>query len=88
MSLEEVRTKYRKEAMRRLMAIEHLRLGREGPLTKGFELPGSAQAKLAALAPGRADPYAAADTRLCAVLDRINNTVRIYIYIVCVYMLE
>lgn len=74
MSPEEVRRKFRKEAIRRLLAVEHLRFGREGPLTKGFDMPGSAHAKLAALHPEFKDPHAAADAQLSRTLDRINRT--------------
>lgn len=74
MSADEVRRKFRKEAMRRLLAVEHLRFGREGPLLKGFDLPNSAHAKLTALDAGYKDPYAAADNQVGPVLERINRS--------------
>ena len=72
--LEQVRRKFRKDAVQRLLSLERLRHGQDGPLTMGFDLPNSARTRLTALDPRYIDPYTSADGKLSHVLDQINFT--------------
>jgi hypothetical protein len=71
---EEIRRKFREEALARLLAAENIRFGLDGPLLKGFDIPNSAHARLKKLDPSHKDPHAAADAKLGPILERINRT--------------